>query len=164
MSMVKRRRDFAHQTRYASSFRYPLAKWWAQLLAALFDFGYIYIIRSSAKGRAGKIKYKIGIGYDLKSRAQSVDRSIKGSKEVPVFWVRVFFSEYYEGKLHDRFKKRRFRFTGSGKTEWFHLSRGEFREAMGWMKVYQAKQQLLIYGLPFAIFMALAILKDWANG
>lgn len=162
--MAQRRREFSYQSRYASSFRSPLVKWWAQVLAAIFDYGYIYIIRSSANERNGRIKYKIGIGYDLKSRAQSVDRSINGSKEVPVFWVRVFFSEYYERKLHTRFKNRRFKFTGSGKTEWFRLSRGEFREAIGWMKVYKAKQQFLLYGLPYLLFMAFAILKDWANG
>lgn len=128
----------------------------------LFDYGYIYLIRSTRKGNNPKFsKYKIGIAYDLKQREQQVDRSINGSTERVIYAVRVFFCERYEARLHRKFKEHNFVFEGSGRTEWFKLSPNEATEAMGWMKLYKAKQQAVILGSAFAVFFVLHTLNKF---
>lgn len=162
MSLLQRKRKFNYRTKYATSFSNGLERAWAKLLAVLFDYGYIYIIRSTRKGKNPRLsRYKIGISYDLKQREHQVDRSIDGSTERVVFAVRVFFSERYEARLHRKFKKNNFVFEGSGKTEWFKLSPSKATSAMGWMKLYKAKQQAIILGAALAAFFLLHMLNKY---
>ncbi len=80
------------------------------------DFRYVYLIRTSRR----KI-IKIGITNDIGKRAKNIDRSIKGSRERVAFCVQTFFARSIESMFHRRYKSKRTKWKGSGKTEWFKL-------------------------------------------
>lgn len=157
MSILSRKRKWSFKRkRYATSFKSSTQRAWAKLLAILFDYGYIYLIKSNSKNG----RYKIGISYDMQKRAQQIDQSIPGSSEYPVFHVRMFFSEYYEKKLHARFKKHNFTFIGSGKTEWHKLNSRQLSRVCGWMKIYKAKQDAIILISAVLLLLVASVLKN----
>lgn len=158
--MLARKRKWGFKKKYKTSFKNSRQRALAKLLAILFDYGYIYLIKSDS----GRGRYKIGISYDLDKRVQEIDDSIQRSKEYPVFWVRMFFSGHYERLLHQRFKASSFRFTGSGKTEWFNLSDRQVEQAKGWMKIYQAKQEATIFFPAVGAFFLADIIKGAIYG
>ncbi|MCB0595481.1 MAG: GIY-YIG nuclease family protein [Phaeodactylibacter sp.] len=160
MGTLARKRKWNFKKKHKTSFKNSRQRAWAKLLAILFDYGYIYLIKSDSK----RGRYKIGISYDLDKRAQQVDDSIKRSREYPVFWVRMFFSEHYERLLHRRFKANNFRFTGSGKTEWFNLDNREVERARGWMKIYKAKQDATIFFPAVGAFYLAEFIKEAIHG
>ena len=118
-----------------------------------FDYRFLYLILSE-NGRKG---VKIGIGWELESRFRTIDRSLPGTKERIGFAVRLFYSKKHEGFLHSRFAKANFIKSGSGATEWFYLTERQYRQAVGWLKMYQAKQRFLLLLLALSLLFTLIV-------
>lgn len=64
---------------------------------------------------------KIGLAKDVEGRWQSIDRTIKGSREKAILSFPVLNASWLERQLHRKYAKQRVTFKGSGKTEWFRL-------------------------------------------
>lgn len=125
-----RKGTFAYWVRYVV--RFP--SW---ILYKLFDYRWVYVIRSSENPRF----HKIGIGWNLSIREMQIDRSIDGSHEYVHFAVKLFNAEKNEHKLQEKFKDVNFRFKGSGQTEWFEISRWKSGQITGRLKLMKARQQ-----------------------
>jgi len=82
----------------------------------------IYIglsIRSDFTALFRRPRFKVGIAKDVKFRWSFIEKDTPGSKDFPIFSVRVPFAFEVEQFLHRRLARWRNVHRGSGKTEWF---------------------------------------------
>lgn len=108
-----------------------------RLLNLFLGLGYLYLIRSGSR-------YKIGIGIDAERRFRQVDESIPGSREHLVGCVRLFWVRAYETNLHRKFHRKRFRYIGTGATEWFRLNIIQVLQVKFWMSAYAFSQKAVL--------------------
>jgi hypothetical protein len=82
----------------------------------------IYIglsIRSDFTALFRRPRFKVGIAKDVKFRWQFIEKDTPGSKDFPIFSVRVPFALEVETMLKNILKPWQRVYVGSGKTEWF---------------------------------------------
>jgi len=82
----------------------------------------IYIglsVRYSLTALFRRPRFKVGIARDVAQRWQFIEKDTPGSKDFPIFSVRVPFAFEVEQFLHRRLARWRNVHRGSGKTEWF---------------------------------------------
>ena len=82
----------------------------------------IYIglsIRSDFTALFRRPRFKVGIAKDVKFRWSFIEKDTPGSKDFPIFSVRVPFAFAVEQGIHRALGRWRNVYRGSGKTEWF---------------------------------------------
>lgn len=123
-------------------------------------WGRVYV-GTNRPGFWGKAKTKIGKvlrGNSVQRRAQSIERS--GQPFKPEFSVWLWDESKTEARLHRRFKNRKAKAVGSGRTEWFNLTWSQRQMVKIELLAISAAQRLLLtLAIGGAILAAMAWLK-----
>ena len=119
----------------------------SRFLESLFDIRHVYLMRTSGR-------YKIGIAGPLEFRRRMIDESTPG-RTVIVHAVKLIGAAVYEQILHDKFSRRRYTWTGSGRTEYFRLSSLQVWHVIFLLEYYRVAQGSVFLLLFYILFITI---------
>jgi len=111
--------------------------------------GFVYLLFAFPK-----MAFKIGSSKTPIRRVKDIQKSVNGHLIIPVFVICVWrYEEIEKERLHRIFKKVRFTWKGSGKTEYFKLGLLRFIYCVFLYIVFQIQTAFYIVLIVSAVFL-----------
>lgn len=113
--------------------------------------GFIYLLFAFPR-----CVFKVGVTISPQRRVRDINESVKRQLIFPIFLVLVFDYEDREERLHNIFKRKRFTYRGSGKTEYFRLNIFQVVGVVLIMLLYQLESIIRL-----GVFAGIAFVIIW---